>query len=75
VENGPAYKAGIRNGDLLTEFNGKFTTNANNGPTYFSYTNPAGTKLNLTLKRDEKVFDAVVTLEDIFPSANETEPQ
>jgi len=69
VENGPAYKAGIRNGDHLTGFNGKSITNANNGPTYFSYTNPAGTKLNFTLKRGETEFDTIVTLEDIFPSA------
>lgn len=69
VEGGPADKAGIQNGDILLQFNGQTITNANNGPTFFTYTQPVGTKLNFTLKRGNNEFDTVVVLEDLFPTA------
>lgn len=69
VEGGPAYKAGIRDGDLVMKFNGQPVTSWKQGPTYLSSTRPAGTKLNLTLKRGDTIFDAAVVLEDVFPPA------
>jgi len=69
LEGGPAYKAGIRNGDIVSKFNGQAIASTTNGPTYVSSTQPAGTKLSFTLKRGDTVFDAVVVLEDLFPPA------
>jgi hypothetical protein len=68
LENGPAYQAGIRDGDTVTKVNGQTPSNWKNSPTYLSSSLPAGTKLNLTLKRGDTTFDTVLVLEDLFPA-------
>jgi S1-C subfamily serine protease len=52
----PAYEAGIRNGDILLnrDANGTFEQ-------------PAGTKINFTLKRDDKIFTTTAVLRNILP--------
>jgi len=68
IKDGPAYKAGIRDGDVVTKVNGRAPSSWKDGPTYLSSTLPAGTKLNLTLKRGDTAFDAILVLEDLFPA-------
>jgi hypothetical protein len=67
MEGGPAYEAGIRNGDIVTKVDEQGPANWNKGPTYLASMRPAGTKLELTLKRGEKIFSATVVLRDLFP--------
>jgi S1-C subfamily serine protease len=65
----PAEKAGIRNGDLLLKIDAvdvtKWRTDPAVRPGKF-WQRPAGTTMNLTLKRGEKEFTARVTLRDIL---------
>lgn len=69
MEGGPAYEAGIRNGDTVLKLGNQWATNWSQGPTTASYSRPAGSKLELTLKRGDKTFNSVVVLRDIFPPA------
>jgi hypothetical protein len=69
MEDGPAYKAGIRDGDVVTKVNGRTLSSWKDSPTYLSSTLPAGTTLDLTLNRGDTAFNAVLVLEDLFPSA------
>jgi hypothetical protein len=69
IAGSPAYKAGIRDGDVVIKVNGQTPSTWKQGPTYLSSTLPSGTKLNLTLKRGDTTVDAVLTLEDLFPPA------
>lgn len=69
MEGGPAYQAGIHDGDVVTKINGQIPATWTDSPTYLSSTLPAGTKLNLTLKRGDTNFDAELVLKELFPSA------
>src|SRR6185437_15258909 len=53
LEGGPAYQAGVRDGDIVISFDGQSPGAWHEGPTTASSTRPAGTKLKLTLKRGE----------------------
>ncbi len=66
MENGPAYMAGVRDGDVLVKINGQeikswaeFTEMAND----VSHL-PAEETLSLTLKRGKKVFETKIVLKD-----------
>lgn len=69
LEGSPAYDAGIRTGDVVTAFDGKSPRNGSGGPMTVSRTSPAGTKLELTLKRGTNTFTATMVLRDLFPPA------
>jgi hypothetical protein len=66
----PAEMAGIRNGDLLLRIDAidatKWRTDPAVRPVGKFWQRPAGTTMNLTLKRGEKQFTARVTLRDIL---------
>jgi hypothetical protein len=55
ADGSPAYEAGIRNGDIL------LNQEANS-----SFEQPAGTKINFTLKRDDKIFKTTAILRNIL---------
>jgi hypothetical protein len=69
VANGsPAYKAGIRNGDVLLKVGKldftKWRTDANPPP---DQVGQPGTKIKLTLKRGDKIFKTTAILQNILP--------
>jgi hypothetical protein len=72
LEGGPAYEAGIRNGDIVLKLGEQWATNWTEGPTAASNKRSAGSKLELLLKRGEKTFNSVVVLRDIFPPVAST---
>jgi hypothetical protein len=71
VDGGPAYDAGVRNGDILLQVDKIAVTSwSADWQSHFFF--PAGTKLNLTLNRDGKTFKTTATLHQILqPSPNE----
>jgi hypothetical protein len=64
----PAYKAGIRDGDILLKV-GKldFTKWRTDTNPPADYVGQPGTKLKLTLKRGDKIFKTTATLQNILP--------
>jgi hypothetical protein len=71
AEKSPAQKAGIRNGDILMKIGDldvtKWRTDPKVLPLHRFWIRPAGTKLELSLMRDDKPLKASVELKDIFP--------
>lgn len=64
----PAYEANIRDGDVVLKVGQQWYTNWTIGPTTLCSTRPAGTRVDLTLKRGDKTFSTTVVLRDIFPA-------
>jgi hypothetical protein len=69
LKDGPAYQAGIRDGDTLLKIGDQGRTNWTENLISFAYDRPTGSKTELTLKRGEKTFTAEVVLQDLFPPA------
>jgi PDZ domain/Aspartyl protease len=71
VPDGPAYEAGIRNGDIVLKEGDrdvtKWRTDTNPPPAIRPVQQPAGTKLELTLKRGDKIFKTTAILRNILP--------
>jgi hypothetical protein len=71
LEKGPAWEAGIRNGDRLLRINGRDVTgwrsdpNLTKGPS--SFAKPAGTKVNLTILREGQPKEVTVVLKELLP--------
>jgi len=67
VENGsPAYEAGVRNGDILLAVDGIAVTGWSD-KWLSRFILPGGTKLNLTLQRNDVKFETIATLREIIP--------
>ena len=76
VDGSPAYAAGVRNGDLLLKIDERDatkwrTTGKPNNP---SQTKRAGDRLQLTLKRGDKLFTTTAVLQDILPTGETKRP-
>lgn len=70
VDGGPAYEAGVRNGDVLLQVD-EVTVKGWTDDWLSRFYMPAGTKLKLTLQRDGKIFTTTATLREILqPSPN-----
>jgi S1-C subfamily serine protease len=71
VNGSPAYEAGIRNGDVVLKEGDrdvtKWRTDTNPPPEIRPVQQPAGTKLELTLKRGGKIFKTTAVLRNILP--------
>jgi hypothetical protein len=70
LDPSPAYEAGIRNGDILLKTGDLDVTQWHTDPSIRPqkrfYTDPAGTRIHLTLQRDGKPFETTVELRDIL---------
>jgi hypothetical protein len=71
VDGSPAFEAGIRNDDVLLKIGKldatKWRSDPNVLPLSRFWNSPAGTKLELTLKRGDKVFKTTAVLRNILP--------
>jgi C-terminal processing protease CtpA/Prc len=71
VDGDPAYEAEIRNDDVLLKIGEldvtKWRTDPNVLPLSRFWNSPAGTKLELTLKRGDRIFKAAAVLRNILP--------
>jgi hypothetical protein len=71
IGNSPAYNAGIRDGDILLKIGNldctKWRTDPNVLPLSRFFTRPSGTALELSLKRNDKLFKTTAVLQNILP--------
>jgi hypothetical protein len=71
VDGSPAHKAGIRNDDILLTIGELDATKWRTDPAVLPlsrfWNSPAGTKLELTLKRGDKIFKTTSVLRNILP--------
>ncbi len=72
VQESPAHRAGIREGDVLVKTNGMDCTQWQRGMTVMegmgkAFRSPAGTCVELMLERKGKPYTVTVELEEIFP--------
>jgi len=67
----PASRAGLKNGDVITELNGKKMDNSGQLQAAISAQRP-GSKVNLEVMRDGKSLSLPVTLESINKKSDET---
>jgi hypothetical protein len=71
LDGSPAYEAGIRHDDVLLKIGDldvtKWRTDPNVLPLSRFWDQPAGTKIELTVKRGDKIFKTTVVLRNILP--------
>jgi S1-C subfamily serine protease len=67
---GPAYEAGIRNGDRLLRVNERDVSGWRTDPNPMespSSWKPAGTKVDLTVQREGQILDVTIVLKELLP--------
>ncbi len=69
IKDSPAMKAGVRAGDYINKVDGQLTKNWTLPETVTKIRGPKGTKVALTLERDSKEFDVIITREQINVSS------
>ncbi len=72
LDGGPAYEAGVRNGDKLLRVNGRDVTGWRTDPNGWmsdesTCTKPAGTKVTLTVMRNNRPLEVTVVLKEMLP--------
>ena len=71
IQGTPAYAAGIRDGDILVKIGDldatKWQTDPRILPLSRFWSQPAGTKLDLSYKHQESLTNAIIELKEIFP--------
>ena len=79
ADGSPAQEAGIRNGDILLKIGDLDATKWRSDPAVMPlsqfWTRPPGTKLELTLKRGEKIYRANVVLRQILSPRPRNKPK
>ncbi len=60
VEGTPAYRAGLKSGDLIIAINGRDTEDMSLELAQALIRGPKGTKVVLTIKRGDKIFDVTI---------------
>lgn len=70
VRHSPAYRAGVRNGDILLRIDninfGNWRSDPDLSPNNYFFKLAAGTEVKLALKRKRKVFEVNVVLREVF---------
>ena len=73
LTNSPAYAAGVRDGDVLTRIGDLDATQWRTDPRILPlsrfWSQPAGTKINITCRRGDTNVDMTIELKEIFPQA------
>jgi C-terminal processing protease CtpA/Prc len=73
IKGTPADAAGMRDGDVLLKIGDldatKWQTDPRILPLSRFWSQPAGTKLDLSYRRQERVTNAIIELKEIFPRA------
>jgi serine protease Do len=70
VKGGPAEKAGLKNGDIITEFDGRKIREMNELPRLVAVT-PVGKKVKVTIIRNGKTLHKTVVMETMKEGAGE----
>jgi C-terminal processing protease CtpA/Prc len=69
VKDSPAYRGGVRDGDILLKVGLRNVTLWRIDPSILPlsrfWNQPAGTKVKLTLKRNDQQYETTVTLEEL----------
>lgn len=71
LKNSPAEKAGVRAGDFINAVDGQKTTNWTLTQAVSKIRGPKSTKVKLTLERNNKEFDVVITRDQIIVASVE----
>jgi carboxyl-terminal processing protease len=66
IEGGPAYRLGIRSGDVISHINGETTEPITSTEAMMRLRGPKGTEVTITILREgEKPFDLTITRQEI----------
>jgi len=73
IEGSPAQKSGIKAGDKILKVDGKVVTSKDSDEAVSMIKGKEGTEVELTIKRDEEIFDVKIKREEIVSKTVESE--